>query len=278
MISEIHLSAAYTRLFVFLCLLLGLQGCATPPTPFNEAGLWGLKDTRENVIVPPSYELEPRFSNGLGLVRTNKKWGFIDHEGTLVIPAIYDKIELPSMGLIGACRGDYGNRQCGYIDTSGQTIIAFEYSSAESFTKEQDGLAQVTKGRKHGAIRRDGSVVIPIIYDERFIIQDGYVLATLGGRSLVLTTSGEEVLKPYDVIAYDVWGGKIANKGLFTVASEGKWGFVNTKGEIVIPFKYDKRAFFGRRYAIVSRDGERFRIDRHGVEEPLNLETLPIPY
>lgn len=278
MISKSHPFAFNTRLFVFLCLLLGLQGCATPPNAFKEAGLWGLKDARDNVIVAPSYELEPRFFSGLGIVRINKKWGYIDYRGKLVIPAIYDRLKRPTMGLIGACRSDYGNRQCGYIDTSGQTVIPFEYSSVEYFSKEQDGLAQVTKGRKHGAIRKDGSVVIPIIYDKPFIIQDGYVLATLEGRSLVLTTSGEQVLKPYDVIAYDVWGGNIVNKGLFTVASEGKWGFVNTRGEVVIPFKYDERAFFRRRYAIVSRDGEQFRIDRRGVEEPLDLETLSISY
>ncbi|ANF23664.1 hypothetical protein PS273GM_00155 [Stutzerimonas stutzeri] len=238
-----------------------------------------MKDNRGAVVVPAKYDLEPQFSEGLGRVRLNKKWGLINHAGEAITPPIYNKIDPQSEGLIGACLGTWPNSQCGYLDQTGQTIIPFAYTSVDFFRKEQDGMAKVEKNKKHGAIRRDGSEAIPIIYDKSLIIEDGYALVTINGRSGILRTSGKEVLKPiYDAIAYDTWGGKLVNKGIFTVASGGKWGFVNTRGDVVADFKYDKRAFFGRHYAIVSRDGERFRLNRNGEEEPLDLSTLPIPY
>lgn len=254
-----------------LILSIALTGCAAKlPISFEEDGKWGLKDAAANVIVPPTYDLEPTFRDGLGRVRVNGKWGFLNHDGQMVIPAIYQKVTGFSLGLSGACLEE---KVCGYINSQGQRVIPFEYSTVEWFRAENDNLAIVAKGRKWGAIRRDGSEVIPVRYDQSPLINDGFVVVRLGNKAGVLTTSGKEVLPiEYAVIAYNVWGGRLVNEGLFSVNLDGKWGFVSLKGEVVIPYLYDSRAFFRRGYANVTRDGQRYRIDKAGNEVALATE------
>jgi len=45
---------------------------------------------------------------------------------------------------------------------------------------------------------------------------------------------------------------------------DGKWGYINTQGEIVIPLSYDRAASFENGMAYAQMDGENLLIDSTG--------------
>lgn len=55
--------------------------------------LYGLKDDKDNVILPPTYETIAEFSDGLARVEKDDKYGFIDKNGKVVTPVEWDHAE-----------------------------------------------------------------------------------------------------------------------------------------------------------------------------------------
>ncbi|MGF6594629.1 WG repeat-containing protein [Pseudomonas sp. 2835] len=271
---------ALFRSLPLLCLGAALAACsATPadPVSFKENGLYGIKDASGKVIVPPSIELQPTYHEGMAAVRINNKWGYMDRKGQLVIPTLYKRPGPFSDGLAGVC---LTYSECGYIDTRGRTVVPFDYDWVESFSDDQDGLAVVAKNNRYGMINRKGEQIIPLRFNSRPLIDKGLVLLNDGDsdKSGLMNTAGKVVLPfEYDAIAYNVWGGRLVNDGLLTVAKEGKWGFVDLSGKLVLPYIYDNRGFFRDGQAIVERDGKHYRIDRKGNETPLEYEPLKLP-
>ena len=88
----------------------------------------------------------------------NKKWGFVDETGELVIPYKYEQASGFYEGLAAVrVKGKWG-----YIDKSGEVVIPFKYTIAASFSGE---LASVMKSNgKFGFIDKTGTVVLPIKY------------------------------------------------------------------------------------------------------------------
>lgn len=57
---------------------------------------------------------------------------------------------------------------------------------------------------------------------------------------------------------------KLFNSGLLAVKEDNKWGYINNKGETVIPFKYDEAYAFKDGYALVSFGTDSMIIDNKG--------------
>ena len=108
-------------------------------------GIWILRDDRDRfgyagmgrVISPCRYLDASSFCNGYASVRwRDRKWGMIDARGNLVIPDIYDSIDVFSEGLVGAVKDGFS----GFLDQNGRVAIPFMFESAEAF---RHGMASV---------------------------------------------------------------------------------------------------------------------------------------
>ena len=53
---------------------------------------WGYIDTTGNVIIPPKYNEVENFSDGIARVRTGTKWGLVDISGREIIKPTFDAI------------------------------------------------------------------------------------------------------------------------------------------------------------------------------------------
>jgi hypothetical protein len=60
------------------------------------------------------------------------------------------------------------------------------------------------------------------------------------------------------------------SKGLALVELNGKWGYIDTKGALVIPGVYDKVCGFSEGFASVKLNGRYGRIDTKGNEAPMS--------
>jgi hypothetical protein len=234
------------------------------PIPFESNRRWGAKDKNGATVIPPIYKNVLLFKGGISIARTDGKIGYIDQAGNVAIPFEYDRGLNLSHGLVGVC----AEGQCGYLDAKGNTVIPLIYKEVNYFSAEEGGLAIVKGGLGWGVIDTAGREIIAPRLESRPSISEGFIIASDGKRTgMISDLKGNKLISlNYDVIAYNVWAGKYLNDNLFTVALDGKWGFIDKAGKVVIPPRYDKRAFFYKGQAEVVRDGKIYRIDKRGTE------------
>ncbi|MBE6115217.1 MAG: WG repeat-containing protein [Erysipelotrichaceae bacterium] len=87
---------------------------------------------------------------GLG---NNGPYGFVDISGNLVVPCVYDNVNLFNEGLAAAQK----NGKWGYINTKNETVIPFEYDAAYG---AGGGLASVGKDGKFAFVDYSNNVVM----------------------------------------------------------------------------------------------------------------------
>ena len=201
------------------------------------SGIMKLLDYSGNVL--GEYDHVDRFSDGLAAVKKDKKYGYIDTQGRVVIPLEYDTTYGFSEGLAPVKK----DGKWGYIDTQGRVVIQLEYDKAGSFS---EGLAEVQKDGKWGYIDTQGQVVIPLEYD------------AIGPFYEHLEAIG----------SFD---------GLARVQKDGKWGYIDTLGQVVIPLEYDDVGHFPVELNHVQKDDIWGVIDAKGqVVLPLEYDECRI--
>ena len=104
---------------------------------FNRDGKRGMMDSTGKELFYDAYDDFPRgFLDNRTWVTKDKKYGFIDKTGTLVVPARYDMVNGFSEGM-AKVRID---GKCGFINTQGDLVIPLQFTEAGSF---EGGLALV---------------------------------------------------------------------------------------------------------------------------------------
>lgn len=120
------------------------------------------------------------------------------------------------------------------IDTNGNFILSQKYGvgSYQSlcFT---DGLALSFSENKFGFTDFRDKQVIPNKYDAAQCFQFGFAPVAVGQRWGIINREDKFIVQP----EYD-YAGTFGPKGLAGLIKDGKLGFADTTGEIVIPFKY----------------------------------------
>jgi len=153
-------------------------------------------------------------------------WGFIDTTGNVVIQPQYGNVSSFSEGL-AAVNGGTGLRlneqnawvpaqEWGYIDRSGNVVIQFEFYAAGDFS---EGLARVEKNDRIGFIDRTGALIIPFEWESHRDINDST-------NGLYWFSRAHEL----DLGFRD---------GLAPVARDGRLGFIDRTGKVVVEPIYD---------------------------------------
>ncbi|CAM3805690.1 KWG Leptospira family protein [Pseudomonas reidholzensis] len=260
-----------------------LSGCVSAernttdkyPIPFELNRSWGAKDKNGVVVIPPIYKNVLLFKGGISAARVGEKIGYIDQRGKIAIPFKYDRGLNLNSGLVGVC----AEGKCGYLDAKGNVVIPFLYKEIDYFRQEQGNLAVVQGERGWVIINTAGREIIGPTFGSKPSISEGFIVAFKGKRDgMIYDLKGNPVTPlNYDQIAYNVWAGRYLNDNLFTVAIDGRWGFIDKSGKVIIPPRYDKRGFFFEGYADLVRDGKVYRVDKHGKEELMGDWQRPIP-
>jgi hypothetical protein len=141
------------------------------------------------------------------------------HVGTdkkgIIIPSDYWRGKVYTDGF--AIVEDTTTNLYGFASRFGVEIPCI-YTSASDFSEELAAVQDAQTG-KYGYINKKGETVIPFLYDEvgRFgHDRDGH--------------------QAFDGLAYVNIG--MTSEGRYKIFSDGKWGLINKKGEVVLPIKY----------------------------------------
>ena len=105
----------------------------------------------------------------------------------------------------------------------------------------------------HGFVNRQGKVVVPLKYYDAYDFSEGLaaVCKTVGKSDQILcgyiNASGKEVIP----LKFEYMPGDFS-QGIAPAKQKGKWGFIDTKGKVVIPFQYVKADSFSEGLAAVA--------------------------
>ncbi|MCX6164326.1 MAG: WG repeat-containing protein [Ignavibacteriae bacterium] len=157
--------------------------------------------------------------------------------------------------------------QSGFINKEGEEVIPFKYDDARSFS---EGLAAVHLiGWKF--IDNNNEVVFSM-QDYNFIdwvgdFHEGLAVfhetgsrLNANGKLGYVNKKGEKVIPAKYDVAMDF------SEGLAKVKIENKYGFVDKEGKEVIPLKYDDAGNFSEGLAKVKLNGKEGYIDKNGTE------------
>ncbi len=105
---------------------------------FSRSDKYGYLDRDGNVVIPPMYDEASFFQEGLAGVKLNGRWGYIDTSGAMVIEPRFDKASFFKEG--GLAYVEVRGKSC-YIDRSGNVVL--ETSFIKGGFPFREGLAPV---------------------------------------------------------------------------------------------------------------------------------------
>lgn len=224
---------------------------------YTQGGKWGFLNEKGQIRKEAAYEYATDFNHGQAIVKLNKKWGVIDTSFAFVIPAEYDSIAV--------------------IDTLGERLIYKTISSGDRFRfMNEQGEIQITELHANARPFNNGFAVVKRDKDWAYLNEQGQYLneeryAEAGDFSEGLARVRKLKSRYYHFI--DTTGTEVISKNFsragqfhngLAPAQEGQWGYINPKGEFVIPPKYDGATDFYEGVAVITRNGRKGLIGTDG--------------
>lgn len=243
----------------------------------KRGGKWGYINVKTlNEDIPFVYDYACDFSEGLACVFKGNKSGYINEKGQVVIPIVYDKRPVEGEDeaypvINGFVRLLKANKW-GFVDKKGHAITQFIYDDSRDFQEER---AAVYKNHKWGFIDGTGRMVVAPLYDNVGDYFGGYARVNQGKKYGAIDKNGKIVIpikyesmdhSSNNTLYYDTLEVKASkfNEKCFSVESNGKWGVVDIRGNIIVPFVYDSRVEFNNGYAVVGKNKKYGIIDSTG--------------
>ena len=166
-------------------------------------------------------------------------YGFIDKQGNEVIPCTFKQEGTSSFAKDGHARMKGSNGKTGIIDTTGQFVVVGSYGSVN---QNGEGFFTAAFGRNRtmwGLVDYENQVAIPGKYDDLRVPYKGLVRAELNGKHGYLKTDGTIFIP----LEYDDWSSEYSKNDL-AIFDKGDTKYVYTlDGELIL--KSNKYRYLG---------------------------------
>lgn len=228
--------------------------------PIQRDKKWGYIDTAGKVVVPPTYDYASYPSEGPLMVTSGKRTIFIDGSGSVLFEPSYSLVRAFSEGLAAVGQKQGKENRWGFVDQGGKLVVPLRYVGAGDFS---EGLAGVyEEGKGCGYIDRSGTVVIPLRLATCGPFSDGLAIAASGSRYPLgyIDRSGEFVVEPQFYYAGSY------SEGLAPAAppKTRKFGFLDKSGKWAVPPQFEGAQSFSDGLAAVKSEGKWGFVDSSG--------------
>jgi hypothetical protein len=161
---------------------------------------------------------------------SDKKFGFVDGTGKVVVKAQFESVGYFSDGLAWVkSDGD----KVGYINTQGEMVVKPQFTVGKDFDAST-GMARVRLGENWGYTDKKGNVTYVKDTDLWGDFSDGLAEGRKNGQVGFFNSKGEWVIEPK-------FDGVRGFKNGFAAAKQGdKWGVIDKKGNWVINPSYER--------------------------------------
>lgn len=218
---------------------------------------WGFIDKSGKEVISPKYDYPAYFREGVANVSKNNKYGLIDSRENIIIPFEYDLINPSFDGVVSVKKGD----KFGFFDITGKQILDFIYDDALLF---DNGYGQVKQNDKWFSINKKGEA--SDYY--QFPFEEGYRFMDYKGNKVYEDKLGNVIFK-------NTLGNQKYREGLSLIKENGKFGFVDRVGNVILKPIYDSAENFKDGYARVQIENDYFNINKKGDKsEPIKASKF----
>lgn len=303
-----------TALFL-IAILISLFAHSQLAEPFQDArGKWGYQYKDGKMDVTPAYDIAMPYNsagfaavnigrqyklvNGKKILVSPGKWGVLHYYRGLVIQPKYDGMmsqisdyfsfntggTLNEEGFITGGKWGLINCDKNSIVVQPQYDFIGDYNSMDSILTVYQGGKMLYDGNfvmpeqnangKWGLVRINGAELSPFHFSLiRDLVPYVYVMEDAKTKLLGLYSYKGNEISPcvYDSIFGFAYDDKVS-----CAVKNKKYGFINSKNEIQVPFEYDKvsRKEFNGGIILVKKEGKEFLIDNTGQ----TMKPTPEPY
>jgi hypothetical protein len=241
------------------------------------------------------------FSDGIAGYRckSNSKYGFIDASGKLFGACTYDGFGGFNEGISRVDIKASGKTKSGYINSKGETLLPIEYEDVRNF---RNGWGLIKKDSTYFFVDKNGKMKdLPRKYDNIYEFKSGFSVGMNKGENngpntyYYINTDLKEQFNIKAKEAYLFWDDvavikrdkdyelvnkkgeifqaltgienlKFSTDGMLAVRNNGKWGYMDNKGNMVIAAKYDSCEQFKYGYGRFKLNGKWGILDKNGNE------------
>lgn len=184
---------------------------------------------------------------GFTRVYRNNKYGFVDINGKEVVPCKYSLAENNILFLNDGSVNDgsakvaitdrYGFAKYGYVNMNGEEFIPCIYDDCQLASK--DGIAIVSDSGKYSCFDIAKGKVISAQYSKIEYFSGGMARVSNETPNYefkfgYIDKTGKEIIPcQFDYAELD------STKGLIKVSKNGKYGYYDTNGKLVVDFTYE---------------------------------------
>ena len=255
----IQFKGSYTELY---CSFDKIGEIVNDSMAVMEEGLYGIVNEKGEKIVECEYKKACPFSeDGFALVqKEDGTYIYIDKDGqTRKVPdSEYQDLGMISSERAAACKdGKYG-----YLNEEMEAAGKFSWNE---LTGIKDGTGAARKDKKWVLVDKDGKVKGDRKYDGVITDESGFcsnqkcIFVKEKKEYHLINTKEKRIGK----LSFDD-AKAFPEEGYAAVCHDGKWGFVDAEGELVIDYTYENAESFGNGLAAVYTDGKWGYIDMDG--------------
>lgn len=261
-------------------------------------------DTLGQMLFDRTFDNVRPFHNGHALVCDEGRWGLIARDGSVAMPIVHTAITENTGRLFLAGSLNHmavykvADLTQPHSRSTAQPLTCITDSIYAGTLGYSEGLLSVVRNGRFGFVDTTGREVVPCIYDETGLFQQGRTLVRIGDRYGIVDTAGRIILpleydpapsrgNPYtynDSRALIAKNGKLTyvdldgrpilpfalddayqfSDGLAAVKMNGAWGYIDTTGNIFMPFVFDRAAPYQYGRAEVVYNGHVSKVDLKG--------------
>ena len=220
--------------------------------------LWGYINTKGDFVIEPKYKYAEPFEYGFAKVSYKEQSGFTAQDFLYInikgVEITADKILKEPVYMFGM-KPNIVNGKYGYINTGGKQAIPALYDYAGPFNR--GGIAVVTKGEAYGCINKTGKLIVPCVNLSPIAIGTvGYVSIANYDNCKIYDSTGAFIVVPNVNDIYTFERGNIT-----TFRVDNKYGYINTKGKILVPAEYDEAGSCSEGLAKVKKNNQLIVLD-----------------
>ncbi len=210
-------------------------------------GKYGALDRYGQSRVEARYEYLGNFISGIASYREGEKYGYIDLNG-YVHKAEFDWISAFNANGMAVVRKSNG---FGLLERSGKIVLETNY---DQVLEAGNGVYLVVKDKHYGFFSAEGCFLSALEFDYQNVFPPGYYVQNtwmrlLKNKSLALMDANGALRVNFGV--YEDCG--FFSNGLLRVKKKKKYGFVDRKLQVVIPYQYTWAEDFADSIALVKR-------------------------
>ena len=201
----------------------------------------GFINKEGKLLIEPKFDKINNFKGEHAIVVNNRKKGIVSNKGLVIVEPKYDEIDLPLTDFMYVKNNDLW----GVIKSDGSEIFKPEY--VKRFDFNSNGLSIAEKPSKYGVgafgiVNREGATVLDF--------KQG-IIAFENGYFYILNPQSKWYIADEEAKAisgeFDEFKVQIQNQstkylvdGKIIAKKDGKYGFIDIKGNPLIPFNFDE--------------------------------------